>query len=207
MNDSVLSGRLRISDAFWKAIEPIIRAVKGTTTAPSKLSPRMFVEAILYIARTGNPWRDMPREFGGWNAAYNRFRRWEKSGLWKRIWRHLQSLDDKPLRSLFIDSTAPVRVHQHASVAKKDGGQAKQAMGRSCGGLTTKLHAACADDRTAVSFSLSPGQSHDATAFPAVWEGVPKSRWLDAAVMDKAYDSDDFRKFLEHQSIEAVIPP
>ena len=47
MKDSVLSGRLRISDAFWKAIEPIIRAVKGTTTAPSKLSPRMFVEAIL----------------------------------------------------------------------------------------------------------------------------------------------------------------
>lgn len=141
MKDSVLSGRLRISDAFWKA--------------------------ILYIARTGNPWRDMPREFGGWNAAYNRFRRWEKSGLWKRIWRHLQSLDDKPLRSLFIDSTT-VRAHQHASVAKKAGGQAKQAMGRSCGGLTTKLHAACADDRSAVSFSLSPGQSHDATAFPAV---------------------------------------
>ena len=62
MKNSALSGRFLISDAFGKAIEPIIRAVKGTTTAPSKLSPRMFVEAILYIARTGNPWRDMPRE-------------------------------------------------------------------------------------------------------------------------------------------------
>ena len=68
-------------------------------------------------------------------------------------------------------------------------------------------NAACADERVAVSLSLSPGQSHDTTAFPAVWEGVPKSRWLDAAVMDKAYDSDNIRKFLENQGVEAVIPP
>ena len=68
-------------------------------------------------------------------------------------------------------------------------------------------NAACADDRTAVSLCLSPGQSHDATAFPAVWEGVPKSRWLNAAVMDRAYDSDSIRKFLENQDVEAVIPP
>ena len=206
MKNSALSCRLIVSDDLWKAIEPLIRAVKGTTTAPSKLSPRMFVEAILFQARTGNPWRDLPREFGKWISVYHRFRRWERAGLWKRIWKHLQNINDKPVCHLFIDSTA-MRAHQHASVAKKDGGQAKQAMGRSCGGLTTKLHAACADDRTAVSFSLSPGQSHDATAFPSVWKGVPKSRWLDAAVMDKAYDSDDIRNFLEYQGIEAVIPP
>ena len=60
---------------------------------------------------------------------------------------------------------------------------------------------------TAVSLCLSGGQSHDTTAFPAVWEGVPKSRWLDAAVMDKAYDSENIRKFLEKQGVEAVIPP
>ena len=167
----------------------------------------MFVEAFLFQARAGNPWRDMPGEFGKWMSVYHRFRRWERAGLWKRIWKHLQSLDDKPLRSLFIDSTA-MRAHQHSTGApKKSGGQQKQAMGRSSGGWTTKLHAACTDDRTSVSLSLSGGQSHDATAFPSVWKGVPKSRWLDAAVMDKAYDSDDIRKFLEHQGIEAVIPP
>lgn len=81
MKNSALSRRLRISDAFWKALEPLIREVKGNNNAPSKISDRMFVEAILYQARTGNPWRDMPREFGGWNAAYYRFRRWEKSGI------------------------------------------------------------------------------------------------------------------------------
>ena len=176
MNDSVLSGRFLVSDALWKAIQ----------LNPPKTSNRMFVEAILHQARTGNPWRDMPREFGDWKAAYNRFRRWERKGIWKRIWKHLQSLDAKPVRNLFIDSTV-VRAHKHASGApKKSGGKAKQAIGKSRGGLTTKLHAACADERVAVSLSLSPGQSHDATAFSSVWKGVPKSRWLDAAVLDKA---------------------
>ena len=78
---------------------------------------------------------------------------------------------------------------------------------KSSGGWTTKLYADCADERVAVSLSLSGGQSHDTIAFPTVWEGVPKSRWLDAAVMDKAYDSDNIRKFLETQGVEAVIPP
>ena len=68
-------------------------------------------------------------------------------------------------------------------------------------------NAACADERVAVSLCLSGGQSHDTTAFPAVWEGVPKSRWLDAAVMDKAYDSENIRNLLEKQGVEAVIPP
>ena len=81
MNDSVLSRRFLISDALWKAVEPIIREVKGTIGAPSKISPRMFVEAILHQARTRNPWRDIPRKFGNWDAAYKRFRCWEKWGL------------------------------------------------------------------------------------------------------------------------------
>ena len=171
MNDSVLSGRFLVSDVLWKAIDTLIIEIKRKQQTPPKNSNRMFVEAILHQARTGNPWRDMPREFGDWKAAYNRFRRWERRGIWK----HLQSLDAKPLRHLFIDSTV-VRAHQHASGApKKSGGKAKQAIGRSSGGLTTKLHAACADERTAVSLSLSPGQSHDATAFQTVWEGVPKN--------------------------------
>ena len=46
----------------------------------------MFIEAILYIARTGIPWRDTPKCFGKWDAVYNRFRRWEKSGVWKKLW-------------------------------------------------------------------------------------------------------------------------
>ena len=173
MNDSVLSCRFLVSDALWKAIDTLIIEIKRKQLNPPKTSNRMFVEAILHQARTGNPWRDLPREFGSWNAAYYRFRRWEKRRIWKRIWKQFQSLDAKPLRHLFIDSTV-VKAHKHAvGASKKRGGRTKQAIGRSCGGLTTKLHAACADERTAVSLALSAGQSHDATAFQSVWEGGP----------------------------------
>lgn len=125
MNDSVLSRRFLVSDALWNAIETLIIEIKRKQNNPPKLSNRMFVEAILHQARTRNPWRDMHREFGDWKAAYNRFRRWERRGIWKQIWKHLQRLDAKPLRHLFIDSTV-VRAHQHATGApKKSGGKAK----------------------------------------------------------------------------------
>lgn len=126
MKNSALSRRLRLSDALWKTIEPIILKFKRNNETSTKLSNRMFVEAILYQARTGNPWRDMPEEFGSWGAAYKRFRHWERKGIWKRIWKHLQSLDAKPARNLFIDSTV-VRAHQHSTGAPKNsGGKAKR---------------------------------------------------------------------------------
>ena len=73
--------------------------------------------------------------------------------------------------------------------------------------MSTKLHAACTDERTGVSFALSGGERHDATGFEAVWEGVPGGLGVMAAVMDKAYDSHAIRQFLAMQGIEAVIPP
>ena len=61
---------------------------------------------------------DLPDEFGHWNGVYHRFRRWEKGGLWERLWHRFQHIDDDPLSELFIDSTV-VRAHQHATGASK----------------------------------------------------------------------------------------
>ena len=69
MNDSVLSGRFLVSNALWNVIDTLILEIKRKQLNPPKTSNRMFVEAILHQARTGNPWRDMPREFGDWKAA------------------------------------------------------------------------------------------------------------------------------------------
>ena len=122
--------RLLISDALWSKIEPVLRELKHAAGSPPKLSDRMFIEAVLYQAHTGIPWRDLPDEFGDWNAVYHRFRRWEKRELWKRLWQRFQSIDDERLKELFIDSTI-VRAHQHAAGAsKKNGGQQAQALGR-----------------------------------------------------------------------------
>jgi transposase len=78
----------------------------------------MFIAAVLYVARTGLPWRDMPAEFGRWDAVYHRFRRWESRGVWRQLWDHLQRGAFKVAKDLFIDSTI-VRAHQHAAGALK----------------------------------------------------------------------------------------
>ena len=110
--------RLLISDAVWSEIEPVLRELKHAAGSPPVLSDRMFIEAVLYQARTATPWRDLPGEFGDWNAVYQRFRRWEKRDLWKRLWERIQHSGAEHLKELFIDSTI-VRAHQHAAGAPK----------------------------------------------------------------------------------------
>ena len=77
--------RLLIPDAVWAEIEPVLRALRHATGRLPVLSDRMFIEAVLFQARAGTPWRGLPDEFGDWNAVYQCFRRWEKRDLWKRI--------------------------------------------------------------------------------------------------------------------------
>jgi transposase len=76
---------------------------------------RMFVESVLWIVRTGSPWRDLPEAFGEWNSVFRRFSRWSTKGVWLRMFTALA--DDPDFEYLIIDSTI-VRAHQHASGAK-----------------------------------------------------------------------------------------
>jgi transposase len=80
---------------------------------------RLFVEAVLWIARTGSPWRDLPPAFGPWNSVYQRFARWSRRGVWHRVFAQLAQ--DADFEEVFIDSTI-VRAHQHAAGAPKKKG-------------------------------------------------------------------------------------
>ena len=113
-----MSVRLLLTDAAWAEIAPILAAIKSRAGSPPVLSDRMFLEAVLYLARTGTPWRDLPEAFGHWDAVYNRFRRWERRGLWRQLWERLQTDASPRTRHLFIDATI-VRAHQHAAGALK----------------------------------------------------------------------------------------
>ena len=108
-----------ISEEVWKLLEPVVEAAKHSLAgAPGTMSDRDFLEALLYLNRTGCPWRDLPPSLGYWHAVYMKFRRWEARGVWQRLWKNLQAEGFAAARSLFIDSTT-VRAHQHAAGAPK----------------------------------------------------------------------------------------
>jgi transposase len=110
--------RLLLTDEAWAELAPILAALKSHAGSPPVLSERMFIEAVLYLARTGTPWRDLPADFGRWDAVYNRFRRWERRGIWRQLWERLQAGACPMARHLFLDATM-VRAHQHAAGALK----------------------------------------------------------------------------------------
>jgi transposase len=111
----------------------------ATSRGPKGRDDKSFFEAVLWILRTGAPWRDLPEAFGKWSRSYRRFRRWALAGRWETL-RH--SLRRPESKLVLIDSTI-IKAHPHAAGAlRRTGGQSAQALGRSRGGLTTKLHAA-----------------------------------------------------------------
>ncbi len=98
--------------------ERIADLLPGKLSDPGRTARdnRLFVEAVLWIARTGSPWRDLPDEFGLWNSVYQRFARWSRQGVWHRMFSELAG--DADFEEAFIDSTI-VRAHQHAAGAAK----------------------------------------------------------------------------------------
>jgi len=110
--------RLILTDAAWQKMAAILARVKPKAESPPQQSDRMCIEAVLSIAHTGIPGRDMPADFRQWDAVYNRFRRWEANGVWRKLWEHLQADDCKLAKHILIESTL-VHAHQHAAGARK----------------------------------------------------------------------------------------
>jgi transposase len=108
--------RHAIKDDQWERIKDMLPGQVGEPGVTAK-DNRLFVDAVLWIARTGAPWRDLPVRFGHWNSVWRRFDRWSKKGVWERI---MIELGDPDFEKLIIDSTV-IRAHQHA--AGKKGGQ------------------------------------------------------------------------------------
>jgi transposase len=131
-----MSRRYALSDEQWSKIENLLPGRKESVGVTAK-DNRLFVEAVLYRCRSGIPWRDLPERFGDYRKIHTRFTRWSKTGVWKRVFQELNQ--DADNEYAMIDSTI-VRAPQHSSGAKNSDAEA-EAIGRSAGGLSTKIHA------------------------------------------------------------------
>ena len=107
--------RTMLRDDQWERIEQLLPG-KATDRGVTAKDNRQFVEAVLWVMRTGSPWRDLPEELGHWHRTYVRFSRWREKGVWERVATAL--CGDADMEHLFIDSTI-VRAHQHSAGAQK----------------------------------------------------------------------------------------
>lgn len=104
-----------LRDDQWIKLSTLLPGKEGDR-GRSGQDNRLFLEAVLWIVRTGSPWRDLPEHLGNWHTTYTRFKRWGEAGVWDKI-AHTVS-GDADMEALMIDSTA-IRVHQHGTGAKK----------------------------------------------------------------------------------------
>ena len=104
-----------LRDDQWERLGPMLPGKEGDPGRTGD-NNRLFIEAVLWVARTGSPWRDLPAEFGLWNSVYMRFGRWSNNGIWQKVFAELAK--DADFEEVFLDSTI-VRAHQHSSGAAK----------------------------------------------------------------------------------------
>jgi len=106
--------RTCLTDAQWERMAPLVPGKAGDPGATGR-DNRLFVEAVLWIVRTGAPWRDLPLELGNWNSAWRRFARWAEKGVWERLFAAMAA--DPDFEYVIVDATI-VRAHQHSAGAK-----------------------------------------------------------------------------------------
>jgi len=109
-----MQSRHALRDDQWDKIKDVLPGKKGDPGRTGE-DNRRFVEAVMWIARTGAPWRDLPPVLGKWSSVHKRFIRWSQNGIWQMIFNTLAV--DVDTEWLMIDSTI-VRAHQHAAGAK-----------------------------------------------------------------------------------------
>ena len=191
--------RNRISNREWRQVLRFLYSCPGIYIGKS-WQCRRFINGVIWISRSGSQWRELPERYGKWNSVYKRFARWDEAGIWEKLFIDCAKSPDQ--ECLLLDSTV-IRAHMCAAGAPSvKGGQAAQALGRSRGGFSTKIHILVDALGLPLDFILTAGQCHDVTQAPALLEG----RHSDYVIGDKGYDSDDLLALILDKGALPIIP-
>lgn len=185
-----------ISEKVWNQIYAFLQGVKGIHRHEED-QLRRFIEGVWYVLRTGCQWRLLPADYGHWRQAHRRYKAWSEREIWMALMKSVSEIDEQ---AVMIDATI-VRAHSCAAGYEK-GGNESQALGRSKGGFTTKIHAIVDALGNPIRFSLTGGHRNDITQATNLLSPHHNTQIL----ADKGYDSDTLVKVLENQGCTAIIP-
>jgi transposase len=186
-----------IKSEDWSKIYTILKTIKHIRVKNEE-ETRRFFEGVYFLMRTGAQWRELPGSYGKWRSIHKRFEAWSRKDFWNIILQYFTL--DRDGESVMIDSTI-VRAHPCAAGYKKDS-QEEQALGRSKGGFTTKIHAVVDGLGQALKFCLTPGQRNDITQASDLLREFNGAQVL----ADKGYDSSELVAQLESQNCIPIIP-
>ncbi|MHA6803660.1 IS5 family transposase [Salinifilum ghardaiensis] len=223
MGSVSVGARKDLTDRQWRALQRVLPPQPQVGRRPT-WTRRQLLDGIRWRTRVGAPWRDVPERYGHWQSIYQLFRRWQRDGIWVWIWVQLQAFADAAgVMSWQVSADSTInRAHQHAAGARHRPEQqveppgdepSDHALGRSRGGLSTKIHLACEQGRKPLSLLITAGQAGDSPQMIPVLDAIrvtrpgrgrPRTR-PDRVLADKAYSSAANRRYLRRRAIPATI--
>jgi transposase len=187
--------RHELADYEWAAIKPFL---PNKPRGVPRVNDRRVLNGIFWVLRSGAPWRDLPENVGPYTTCYNRFVRWRRAGVWDQLMNALAAGHDAAVQMI---DTSIVRVHQHGACIA---GNSEQLMGRSRGGLTTKIHAVVDTSGLPVRLALTTGEAHDNRLVLTLLSALKSGAML---LADRGFDADWIRAFVSEHGAWANIPP
>lgn len=199
-----------LTDSMWSVLLPLFQRPHKPRGRP-KADTRLLLEGVLWVLRTGAPWRDLPDDFGPWQTVYHHFRIWDREGTIDRAFERLRDTGHVTNEVWSIDGTL-VRAHRCAAGAGKKGGRGEpeeHALGRSRGGFGTKAHLVVDATGLPLHVHLTGGQVHEAKAFDELandLDALMENVRPQFVAGDKAYGANKIRAWLNQRKVTPVIP-
>jgi len=190
--------RIELSNDEWDRLWPKIKKLQGIHVGLPDTC-RGFISAALWILRSGAQWRVLPPSHGKWNSVFKRFSHWCATGAWKKLLEHFSEASD--CQDVSMDGSV-IRAHACAAGAAYSSAD-NEALGRSKGGFSSKIHALCDGLGLPIKFILTGGQEAECKQAIPLLENINAI----AVLADKGYDTNALREWLKAQGIKAVIPP